>query len=201
MTLVRKLAPPPIAALPRTGPADRAAAEPVTAAAGLDPLAAHDIATIAAGLLQLSDAALLAIAIPSDGWGGRAPVLVWDHRLRQCAARTRDLWQSAICGPAMDAVCIAADALFDMLTAAGLCTPDLTGACIVTDGVGVALSASPPPRSDDGGAWLLDLAGGATAAHGHSPRATPRAAPILDFAAHGPWALLSARRGTDAGDH
>ena len=61
--LVRKLAPPPIAALPRTSPAHRAGVEPVTGAAGLDPLAAHDIAMIAAGLLQLSDAALLAIAI------------------------------------------------------------------------------------------------------------------------------------------
>jgi len=171
--------------------------------------AARDLATIAGGLLQLSDSALLVIALPSDGWGERAPVLLWDHMLRLRTDRTQSLWDTPTYAPAMTALCIAADTLFDQLTATrpfqlegkyrGL---DL---CVVTDGVGVGLSGTAPAHHDDDGSWLLDLAGGSApcdsargeSLHGDGSNArrshrTARAAQILPLAPTGPWALLSA---------
>lgn len=170
---------------------------------GLRLTAARDLAAIAGGLLQASDAALLAIAIPSDGWNARAPVVIWDHHLRPRADHSRMLWETALFAPVMDALCIAADALFDDMVAAGLCHHASVGPCIVTDGIGVALSASPPSPQDDGGRWLLDLAGGTPVDDRTgcgAARAPAGGAPILPLAATGPWALLSAN-GSGASCH
>ncbi len=139
----------------------------------------QDIATLSWGLLAVSDSPMLALAVPSDGWPLNLPILLWDQRLAPHEQGSRELCASAPAGPALDALCVAADELFLMLQAAQICPADIAGVSIVTDGTGVALTADLPAAGTADAGWLLALAG----QHG-------RATTVLPMADDGIWALL-----------
>ena len=139
----------------------------------------QDIATLSWGLLAVSDAPMLALAVPSDGWRQDLPILLWDQWLAPHEQGSRDLCASVSVGPALDALCVAADELFMLLQAARICPAEATGISIVTDGTGVALTADMPVAETADAGWLLALAG-------HRGRA----ATMLPMADDGIWALL-----------
>ena len=141
--------------------------------------ALQDIAALSWGLLALGDAPVLALAVPSDGWGQELPILLWDQRLAPREQVGRELCASVSVSPTLDALCLAADDLFAILRAARICPADATGISIVTDGTGVALTSRMPiPATADAG-WLLALAGRGG-----------QAATVLPMAPDGVWALL-----------
>lgn len=136
--------------------------EPIALLPASDTLflrAVSDIALLAGGLMASVDASLLAVAVPSDGWGEEPPLILWDERLVPCSDRGRVLADTAMFAPAIDALCLAADALFDRLDAWRWIHARAPGLCIVTDGTG-ALLARRPPGSDSDARALLDLARG-----------------------------------------
>lgn len=134
--------------------------EPIALLPARDPLfrrAVTDIALLAGGLMASVDASLLAVPVPSDGWGDAMPVIVWDERLTPCPERGRALAETALFAPAIDALYVAADALFGRLDAWRWIHARVPGLCIVTDGTGALLACRPPGRDGDARA-LLDLA-------------------------------------------
>lgn len=140
----------------------------------------QDIATLSWGLLAVSDAPMLALAVPSDGWPQDLPILLWDQRLAPHEQGSRDLCAAVSVAPALDALCVAADELFLLLQAARICPAEATSVSIVTDGTGVALTADMPVTGTADAGWLLALAGGNGG----------RAATVLPMADDGIWALL-----------
>jgi len=154
-----------------------AAALPRSDARFLD--AAHDLAILAEGLIACTDSPLLAIAVPSDRWGRGIPVTLWDQRLAPCEDRRRRLRDTPWLQPALEALCVAADALFERLDAFGWADAHAPGLCVISDGTGVAISTR-RPLPGDGAGWLLDRAAGKDAA-----------TPILPLAADGVWGLLT----------
>lgn len=144
-----------------------------------------DIATLSGGFLASSDAPLMALAVPSDGWGDAAPLLVWDQRLAPRDDIGRDLCAATLFGPALDALCLAADDLFDILEDARICPAGATGISVITDGTGVALTAEIPDAATADARWLLALAG-----------REGRAATVLPMASDGIWGLLTLQSDT-----
>lgn len=140
--------------------------------------AVDDIATLSAPFLATANAPLIALAVPSDGWGG-SPLLLWDQRLTPRPGRSRQLCETLLFGPALDALCYIADELFEILCAARICPRETIALTVICDGTGVAFtSAVPDPASADA-QWLLTLAG-----------RRGRAVTILPMAPDGVWALL-----------
>lgn len=134
--------------------------EPIALLPASDALfqrAVTDIALLAGGLMASVDASLLAISVPSDGWGDAMPVIVWGERLTTCSERNRALADTALFAPAIDALCLAADALFGRLDAWRWIHARVPGLCVVTDGTG-ALLARRPPASDSAARAPLDFA-------------------------------------------
>lgn len=134
---------PPLSSLPPADPGVRRAVE--------------DVALLASGLIDSVDAAMLTIAVPSDRWGDAAPLIAWNQRLVASPELSDMLIDLPMFTPAIDALCLAADALFARLEAWHWADMDAPGLCLVTDGVGVVLSTRRPPEDADCG-WLLDLA-------------------------------------------
>jgi hypothetical protein len=139
----------------------------------------EDIAILSWGLLAVTDSPMLAVAVPSDGWPLNLPILLWDQRLAAREQGSRELCASPGAGPALDALCVAADELFLMLQAAQICPANTAGVSIVTDGTGVALTADLPAADTADAGWLLALAG-----------QRGRATTVLPMADDGIWALL-----------
>jgi len=141
--------------------------------------AARDLAILADGLIACTDSPLLAVAMPSDRWGREMPVTLWNQRLTPCKDRRRQLRDTPWLEPALDALCVAADVLFERLDAWGWADAHAPGLCVISDGTGVAVSVRRPMPDDDAG-WLLDRATGMDAVTG-----------ILPMAADGIWGLLT----------
>lgn len=136
--------------------------------------AARDIMLIADGLLMMQGAPLLALSLPSDGWGGAYPIVMWDDHLRTCQRRIHDTCESLMMAPALDAMCLAADALYERLLAWRWTEVAARGLCAVTDGTGLALIGEAPSGA---AAWL--------------PQLPARAIPVLPFRTDGAWRLLA----------
>ncbi len=134
--------------------------------------AAGDIALIGGGLLMLHDAPLMAVSLPSDGWQTPWPLMIWNTALSPCEAHVRAVCESPRTGPALEALCLAADALHDRLSAWAWADVDVRGLCAVTDGTGLAIGR------------IADLTKGLLHAAG-------RVTPVLPMAADGLWSLLA----------
>jgi hypothetical protein len=134
--------------------------------------AANDIALIGGGLLMLRDAPLMAVSLPSDGWQTQWPLMIWNANLAPCEDHVRAVCRDAMTGPAIEALCLSADALHDRLTAWAWRDVDVRGLCAVTDGTGLAIGR------------ISDLTKGLL-------HAAPRVTPILPMANDGLWALLA----------
>jgi hypothetical protein len=134
--------------------------------------AASDIALIGGGLLMLHDAPLLAVSLPSDGWQTDWPLMVWNAALDPCEDSVRAVCETPLTGPALEALCLAADALHDRLVAWRWSDVDVRGLCAVTDGTGLAIGR------------IADLTKGLL-------HAAPRVTPVLPMATDGLWALLA----------
>jgi hypothetical protein len=103
--------------------------------------------------------------------------MLWDQRLSVCETRGRTVCETPMFAPALDALCLAADALFERLHAWGWSHADTHKLCVVTDGTGVALI---PDLPSEGPGWLIDMAGPG----GHMP--------LLPLADDGVWSLIAA---------
>jgi len=141
--------------------------------------AARDLALLADGLIACTDSPLLAVAVPSDRWGHGVPVTLWDQRLAPCENRRRQLRDTPWLQPALDALCVAADALFERLEAWGWPDAHAPGLCVISDGTGVAISTHRPRPGDDAG-WLLARAADAGAM-----------STVLPLAEDGIWGLVT----------
>ncbi|MBJ6122075.1 hypothetical protein [Sphingomonas mollis] len=137
--------------------------------------AARDIALLADGLLATRESPLLALSLPSDGWAGAYPIVMWDDRLQPCARRIRTACESPMMSPALDALCLAADAMHDRLIAWRWSEVAARGLCAITDGTGVALIGEAPTPGID---WLVRMPLLATI--------------VVPFASDGVWSLLTA---------
>ena len=133
--------------------------------------AASDIALIGGGLLMLHDAPLMAVSLPSDGWQTGWPLMIWNAGLSPCEDHVRAVCENPLTGPTLEALCLAADALHDRLTAWAWMDVDVRGLCAITDGTGLAIGR------------IADLMKGLL-------HAAPRVTPVLPMATDGLWALL-----------
>jgi hypothetical protein len=143
--------------------------------------AASDIALIGGGLLMLHDAPLMAVSLPSDGWQTDSPLMIWNAALDPCEDSVRAVCEAPLTGPALEALCLAADALHDRLIAWRWQGVDVRGLCAITDGTGLAIGR------------ISDLMKGLL-------HAAPRVTPVLPMATDGLWALLAEVAG-DAACH
>jgi hypothetical protein len=140
--------------------------------------AARDIAVLGGGCLAIEQSPIMVLALPSDAWGRRPPMILWNERLVVTSDVVTDLYADDRAAVALGALGSALDAAFDRLRQWRWSGAESGSLCAITDGTGLALMLGPAAAVEaidlD---WLM-----AAAAHG--------AVTILPFADDGLWALL-----------